>query len=349
MRKYLLPEKGNFYKANLHCHSTWSDGAHTPAELKELYKARGYSVLSITDHDALFSHYELDDDEFITITGFEIEKNEHIDKNFNYCATTHICAYAFDKENFRQPGFDKNIQAPWIKWINDPEKRALIRPLGEPFADSHSPENINHIMRTLRENGFIVTYNHPAWSLENYPMYSKYTEMDNLEIYNHGCYIAGYNDHNGHVYDELLHLQEESGRKNGRKLFCVAADDNHRSINGDHHDMFGGFTMFRAEKLSYDSIMNAFKNGDFYASTGPEIKSLYAEDGKLFVETASPAESIRLITGNRCAHCCYNDDGTPINRAEFDIHPDSGYVRVEVIDGSKKAYSNAYFTDELPF
>ena len=38
MKKYLLPNDWNFYKANLHCHSTWSDGKHTPAELKELYK-----------------------------------------------------------------------------------------------------------------------------------------------------------------------------------------------------------------------------------------------------------------------------------------------------------------------
>ena len=28
MRKYLLPEKGTFYKANLHCHATFSDGAN---------------------------------------------------------------------------------------------------------------------------------------------------------------------------------------------------------------------------------------------------------------------------------------------------------------------------------
>ena len=34
MRKYLLPENGNFYKANLHCHTDVSDGAKTPEEVK---------------------------------------------------------------------------------------------------------------------------------------------------------------------------------------------------------------------------------------------------------------------------------------------------------------------------
>ena len=38
MKKYLLPKCGNDYKANLHCHSTISDGKLTPEEIKEAYK-----------------------------------------------------------------------------------------------------------------------------------------------------------------------------------------------------------------------------------------------------------------------------------------------------------------------
>ncbi len=44
MRKYLLPETGNFYKANLHCHTTLSDAKRTPEEVKALYQKKGYSV-----------------------------------------------------------------------------------------------------------------------------------------------------------------------------------------------------------------------------------------------------------------------------------------------------------------
>ena len=39
MKKYLLPENGNFYKANLHCHTTVSDGNWTPEEVKKNYMA----------------------------------------------------------------------------------------------------------------------------------------------------------------------------------------------------------------------------------------------------------------------------------------------------------------------
>ena len=38
MKKYLLPKDGTFYKANLHCHTTLSDGHLTPEEVKEIYK-----------------------------------------------------------------------------------------------------------------------------------------------------------------------------------------------------------------------------------------------------------------------------------------------------------------------
>lgn len=34
MKHFLLPETGHFYKANLHCHSTVSDGSRTPEEIK---------------------------------------------------------------------------------------------------------------------------------------------------------------------------------------------------------------------------------------------------------------------------------------------------------------------------
>ena len=71
MKKHLIPIDRNFYKANMHCHSDWSDGKTTIQDLKKLYKEKGYSVLAITDHEGLFYHSELDDPEFLTIPSVE--------------------------------------------------------------------------------------------------------------------------------------------------------------------------------------------------------------------------------------------------------------------------------------
>ena len=78
MRKYLLPHTGNFYKANLHCHTNISDGRCTPEQIKEIYKANGYSVVAYTDHEVFITHNELKDEAFLPLNGYEIgikEKN----------------------------------------------------------------------------------------------------------------------------------------------------------------------------------------------------------------------------------------------------------------------------------
>ena len=51
--KYLIGNKGNFYKANLHTHTTVSDGRFTPEEIKNLYLEKGYSVVAFTDHNVI--------------------------------------------------------------------------------------------------------------------------------------------------------------------------------------------------------------------------------------------------------------------------------------------------------
>ena len=61
MKEYILPQNGNFYRANLHCHSTLSDGKLTPEELKEIYKSAGYSVLAYSDHNVLIDHSDLNE------------------------------------------------------------------------------------------------------------------------------------------------------------------------------------------------------------------------------------------------------------------------------------------------
>lgn len=334
MKKYLLPQNTGIYKANLHCHSTWSDGDFSPEQLKALYKEKGYSVLCITDHEGLFSHYDLDDGEFITLTGYELAFDELRGPSYRHTLTTHVCAIAKDKENFRQPGFDPDWRFPSVRWSCDDEKRALIRPVGEPFDRAHAPENVNKALGLLKENGFLLTHNHIAWSLENYTDYMALSGMDFIEIYNHGCYVEGYDEHNPRAYDDLL--------RSGRRMGVVAADDTHRS-----RDMFGGFNMIYAEKLEYASIIKALEAGNSYASTGPEFDEVSFCDGVFRVTSRSPVEHIRIVTGYRYAGCSGGVDCPRVSSCELKITPECRYVRAELVDGQKRAYTRAYFVDEL--
>lgn len=66
---YAVP--GEYRKAQLHCHTTESDGCFAPADLLRRYKEAGYSFVAITDHNRVTRCVELDDATFLAVPGTE--------------------------------------------------------------------------------------------------------------------------------------------------------------------------------------------------------------------------------------------------------------------------------------
>jgi len=62
---------GRWFKANLHCHSTTSDGDASVAERVRQYRERGYDVLAITDHRKTNRVAGLSDEHLLVISGME--------------------------------------------------------------------------------------------------------------------------------------------------------------------------------------------------------------------------------------------------------------------------------------
>ena len=328
MKKYLIPKEGQFFKANLHCHTTFSDGNMTPQDVKDEYTAHGYSVVAFTDHDLMILHPELNDEKFIALNGFEIEAyvGEEYDP-MQKCA--HLCFVSLDPENKIQPfsypnAFEKTHAALLCYGKDQPR-----------VSREYTPEAINNMIRLGKTAGFFVTYNHPAWSKETTREICRYEGMNAMEIFNYGCWEAGYPEYNAKDFDALL--------LDGRKIFAIATDDNHRR----GRDTCGGWTMIKAEKLDYCTITKALENGDFYASFGPEIKELWFEDGKLHV-TCSDAVRITCNHRYRRGLAAYAPKGETINEAVFAIPEEYGYVRVTVVDAQGRcADTNAYDLKEL--
>ena len=73
MKKYILPNNVNWYRANMHCHSNISDGSFTPDKIKKEYKKMGYSIVAFTDHDILLDHSYLNDEDFLNTFTKEFE------------------------------------------------------------------------------------------------------------------------------------------------------------------------------------------------------------------------------------------------------------------------------------
>jgi hypothetical protein len=280
MRKYLLSENGNFYKANLHCHSVYSDGKMTVEALKALYKNAGYSIVAFTDHNVLFDHSYLNDDNFLALTAVEIDVNEK-DSDRKNCV--HLNFYAKDQHNTAIPCYNP----VYLRHQNSPD---IIYPeqkfVGTPdyVRDYH---NINAMIGEFVRNGFLACLNHVTWSIQDLDDYRDIDGIFAMEIYNHACVVEGYDEINSRPYDELL--------RRGRRIFCIAADDNHNKYPAEkpRFDSLGGFVMIKSPSLSYKDIITSLENGNFYASSGPEIYEIYQEDNKVYVKT-SPAARIRI-------------------------------------------------------
>lgn len=63
---------GHWYKANLHAHTTESDGKLSPAQVAIHYRRQGYHVLALTDHERVTPASEFSTHDFICLEGLEV-------------------------------------------------------------------------------------------------------------------------------------------------------------------------------------------------------------------------------------------------------------------------------------
>lgn len=340
MKRHLLPESGNFYKANLHCHTTVSDGKKTPEEVKEIYKSFGYSVVAYTDHDVFVPHYgELTDDSFLALNGFEIEVNEDKEGDSKAKKCCHICFIAIEPDKVKHPLWHRSRYV----WGNAQNYMSTVMhdDSAPDYVRSFSGDGVSDMMKRGRDNGFFVTYNHPTWSMEDFSDYINYEGMHAFEMFNGGCLVAGYDDYNPRVYDDIL--------RSGKKIFAIGADDNHNGhpVGSRRCDSGVAFTVIKAPSLEYRDITKALEDGHFYASEGPEIFELTYGEGTAYIK-CSDADRIYCTYGVRKAAVAYPEESETVTEASFNIPEDCVYFRITVVDKSgRHATTNAYFIEDL--
>ncbi len=334
MKIELIPESGRFYKVNMHCHTDVSDGKRTPEQVKEDYKRAGYSAVCFTDHEVLISHEDLCDNDFIALHGYEvaIKQNEQ------------------EHTGLFMPVYHFNIIAPDQKtliavnyYLNNPSCSGNSRKYIDSCAKysstiDHTEYNlewINAFLEGIANAGFLISYNHPSWSLHDARDYAPLRNLHSIEVINGGC-ATKLRDNTAIPYEILL--------REGNRIVPVGGDDNHSA------ETVGlAWTMIKADELSYEALIDGYKKGNCYASEGPEIHSLVLEDGKIKIKT-SPAAKITLLSQGRYAAVASETNGT-ITEAEFDYLPEKfgTFFRFEVSDSSGRcAFSNAYYTCDIP-
>ena len=334
--KHLLPPVKKYFKACLHTHSTVSDGKLTPEEVRDAYRAEGYSVVALTDHSVTVSHQELNLPDFLMLTGVEIDVDDS-----DYALTgvrekvRHMCLISKDPNRL------------WIPF-RDPEpipcslQYEALDEIGD-FTREYSAENFNALIAECNRQGFLVTYNHPCWSLEGYADYITMEGLWAMEYRNTGSINLGYDENNGRVYQDFL--------MQGKRLVPVMADDMHRPEKNGVRELGVSWAMIGAEELTYDAVIAAMERGDLYSSCGPEISGIVWDEGKLHV-SCTPGCRVQVVTQTRRAALAVAPEGqVTIDMSKWLTHSKgngNAFLRLIVTapDGSY-AVSRAYWLDEL--
>ena len=105
-----------FFKGNLHCHTTNSDGKLTPEECKAFYREHGYDFLSITDHRKLSEETHMEDG-MLVLCGMEMDY-------FLPGEVVHLVGVGLSEE-LNQHDVTRNMQT-YIDLVNRYDGRVII-------------------------------------------------------------------------------------------------------------------------------------------------------------------------------------------------------------------------------
>lgn len=330
----LLSSEKKQYKANLHCHSTCSDGKLTPEELKALYKENGYDILAITDHCSPKNHSAMNDEDFLFLTGYEAYIRPDPNARYNiFQSEIHMNLFAREPDNETLICYNPH----YTKYVPKEKQDSLCR-AGSEEPRAYTVEYINSFIKTAVENGYLVAYNHPVWSMESEDRILAYENLFSLEMYNTSSFVLNNLESGELIYDKML--------RNGMRLGCHAGDDNH---NG-YDDSCGWYTMFLSDALDYPSIIRAMDEKNFYASNGPriyEISVLDGDDGKTVHVECSPATKAFLHFGSKTSRFFRLPKGETATSFDFSLHEKAAYFRIAIYDEEEHvANSRGFFRDE---
>ena len=185
----------------------------------------------------------------------------------------------------------------------------------------------------VKAAGGIAVVAHPAWSIISAEEIAVLENYDAVEVMNWVSEVYHDRGESSQQTDKLM--------SQGKVPLLFASDDVHYY----ERDFAGTATVAVCDKLERKVITDAIKSGSMYATCGPEIKSLYAENGTLYLQ-CSEAEKVFFISDTFFTN--YNESlrwhyagENPVTQAQYTPCKNDTHVRAVVVDkNGKKAWSN---------
>ncbi|MEX1013315.1 MAG: PHP domain-containing protein [Waddliaceae bacterium] len=149
----------NEFRADLHCHSTCSDGTLTPEELIRKAKEIGLSALSITDHDTIEGYQAAP--LIAKEMGIDLIPGVEFSTKFEQ-TSIHILAYGFDLESPAIHSFCKRHLER--RYLRNLEILTLLKKHGMPLTEEElAPREKQgtigrpHIAHAMMQRGYVTT------------------------------------------------------------------------------------------------------------------------------------------------------------------------------------------------
>jgi hypothetical protein len=287
-------------KVGLHTHTTLSDGHKTPEEVAALYKAAGYDAIALTDHWVYGAARELGG--LTILSGCE----------YNVTGTD------------EWTGVQEVYHIVGVGMTRDPA-------VPEDYLrnqDGRIRDRVRHIVRLIREAGGLAVLAHPAWSLNTSEQILGCGDFDATEIYN-SVSDWGMSDrpYSGLIVDQIASY--------GMFLPLLATDDTHY-YDGDE---CRGWVAAEAEAVEELGLVEALRQGRFYATQGPEVHLERISPTEVRL-TCSPAVKIAFLS-NSVWSAGRMVRGEGLTEAVYGFKRHEIFVRAEVTDAQGRVgYSN---------
>lgn len=358
-----------WYKGNLHTHTLWSDGDDYPEVVTAWYKQQGYHFLAISDHNTLH-----DGEKWITVdsTGYKqylrywqllgdqwLEVNPVTDTLSGGDAElwrVRLKTLEEYRSLFEEPGKFLLIQAEELTdrfekkplHVNATNIQAYIPPQHGNSVVEVLQRNVDAI-RTQRESTgkpILPHINHPNFGYAISPEELAQIEGDDFfEVYNGHPLVHNAGDETHASTDELWDYVLTHRLLNGGSLmYGLAVDDAHHYSGFDSRSANPGrgWIMVHATELSAESLISALETGDFYASTGVTLDSIWQSE-KAYGFSIKPEPGVRYTTQffvtlrDLPEELGVVRDTVEGHVPEYPIRGDELYVRAKVISSKPKA------------
>ncbi len=313
------PDDEGYYwwKGNLHTHTLWSDGDQFPEVVSEWYYEHGYNFLALSDHNILArgkKWIKPTENRFAQSGGgmdvYEVyrerfgdhwieTRGDGDDLEVRLKPLHEVRALFEEAGRFIMIDAEEITESEHVIHVNATNILELIEPVTGENVEETIRLNINAVYNQREQTGqeMVPHLNHP--NFRHAVTAEDMAPVENLrlfEVYNGHRGVINFGDEDGaknldRIWDIVL--TKRLGELGLNPVYGIAVDDAHHyeDSESDVARPGRGWVKVRSRYLTPEHIVHALESGDFYGTTGVQIKEV-TSDGAHYSVRVEPEDDV---------------------------------------------------------